>query len=99
MNIGILLIAAATAFTSNHPEEALPDAPPMVSPGPYSEFIMHVQQKLHQAGFNAGPVNGDLGPKTQAALAQYQISQNIPASGSLDDETLRALDMKRPEVQ
>jgi len=97
MNIGILLLAAATAFTSNHPEQAYPnDAPPLVSEGPYSEFISEVQRKLHQAGFDAGPVNGDFGPKTQTALGQYQISQNIPASGALDDLTLAALELKRP---
>lgn len=100
MDLRILILAAATAFTSNHPEEAHPnDAPPLVSEGPYSEFISEVQRRLHQAGFDAGPVNGDFGQKTQAALAQYQISESIPASGALDDETLRALDVKRPEVR
>ena len=31
------------------------------------------------------------GLKTQAALAQYQLSQVLPASGMLDDNTLREL--------
>ncbi len=100
MNIGILLLAAASAFTSNHPEAAYPnDAAPLVSAGPYTEFFSEVQRRLHQAGFDAGPVNGDFGPKTQAALTQYQISLNLPASGALDGLTLLALDLQRPDIR
>ena len=89
-------VIAATPFTSNHPEEAYPDnIPPLASPGPNSEFIKQVQQKLHQQGFDAGPVNGDFGAKTQAALAQFQLSRVLPASGALDDQTLAELGVSR----
>ena len=75
------------------------DIPPLVTPdGPYSDMIKEVQQKLHEAGFDAGPVNGDFGVKTQAALGQYQLSQLLPASGALDDATLKSLGVERPEV-
>lgn len=80
-----------------HPEEAIPDnLPRMTSPGPYDDFIKQVQQKLHQAGFDAGPVNGDFGEKTQAALAQFQLANTLPASGMLDGATMLALDVLRP---
>src|SRR6185295_5110679 len=80
-----------------HPEESIPDnLPRMTSPGPYDEFIKQVQQKLHDAGFDAGPVNGDFGAKTQAALAQYQLANLLPASGMLDGATLLQLDLQRP---
>ena len=46
----------------------------MLSPGPYAEFNKRVQQKLQELGFDAGPVNGDFGSKTQAALAQFQLA-------------------------
>ena len=83
-------------MTSLHPEEAYPDnAPRLTSPGPYAPLIEQVQQRLHQEGFDAGPVNGDFGSKTQAALAQFQLSRNIPASGSLDNATLDALGIYR----
>src|SRR3954464_1838854 len=82
-----------------HPEEAIPDnLPRMTSPGPYDEFIKQVQQKLHDAGFDAGPINGDFGPKTQAALAQYQLANLLPASGMLDGATLLQLDVARPAL-
>ena len=80
-----------------HPEEALPDNLPLLaSPGPYADFIKDVQQKLHQRGFDSGPVNGAYGTKTQAALAQFQLASALPASGALDDQTLRALGVQRP---
>ena len=86
----------AASFNSNHPEEAYPDdMPPITSGGPYSGLIEQVQQKLHEYGFDAGPVNGDFATKTQAALAQFQLSRLLPASGSLDNETLAELGVSR----
>lgn len=86
---------AAGAFTSLHPEEAIPDPVGTVTPSPYSGMISRVQEKLLELGFDAGPVNGDLGEKTQAALAQFQLSRIIPAGGQLDDRTLAELGIER----
>ena len=58
-------------------------------------MISRVQEKLLELGFDAGPVNGDLGEKTQAALAQFQLSRIIPAGGQLDDRTLAELGIER----
>jgi peptidoglycan hydrolase-like protein with peptidoglycan-binding domain len=90
-------VMAANAFTSLHPEEAIPDPVEQVSAGPYSGFIGKVQEKLRALGFDAGPVNGDFGEKTQAALAQFQLSRAIPASGQLDEQTLAELGVTREE--
>jgi peptidoglycan hydrolase-like protein with peptidoglycan-binding domain len=91
-----LAALAASPFTALHPEEAYPDsATPLVSLGPYTGLVQEVQKKLHQQGFDAGPVNGDLSGKTQAALAQFQLSRGVPASGQLDDQTLAALGVSR----
>jgi peptidoglycan hydrolase-like protein with peptidoglycan-binding domain len=99
---GALLVGASvpalaqTALPMN-PEEAIPDnLPRMTAPGPYDDFIKQVQQKLNELGFDAGPVNGDFGEKTQAALAQFQLANLLPASGALDDGTLRGLGIQRP---
>jgi len=98
--LGVLLLgptgaAAQSPFTSLHPEEAIPDPRGEMEQGPYSDFIKRVQERLHQEGFDAGPVNGYFGEKTQAALAQFQLAFSVPASGSLDDETLAALGVQR----
>ena len=90
--------AAGGSFTSLHPEEAIPDPAPQVSAGPYDDFIKRVQEKLRGLGFDAGPVNGDFGEKTQAALAQFQLSRTIPASGQLDDQTLAELGVARDDA-
>jgi peptidoglycan hydrolase-like protein with peptidoglycan-binding domain len=86
---------AAGGFSSLHPEEAHPDPIGQVSPDPYTGFIGRVQEKLRVLGFDAGPINGDFGGKTQAALAQFQLSRSIPASGQLDDQTLAELGVER----
>jgi peptidoglycan hydrolase-like protein with peptidoglycan-binding domain len=60
-----------------------------------TDFIKRVQEELKAQGFYAGPVNGDFGPYTQAALAQFQLSWPLPASGQLDVDTLLALGVAR----
>jgi peptidoglycan hydrolase-like protein with peptidoglycan-binding domain len=90
---------AATAFTSLHPEEAHPDPTEQPTPGPYTGFISRVQEQLRALGFDAGPVNGDFGGKTQAALAQFQLSRSLPASGQLDPQTLAELGVQRDAAQ
>ena len=90
---------AAGEFTAIHPEEAYPDPERPVSQDPYTGFITRVQEKLREYGFDAGPPNGDFGAKTQAALAQFQISRAIPASGQLDDQTLAELGLRRDDVE
>lgn len=98
----LLVLAPAPVFAGKavgdtHPEEAYPDnLPQLASPGPYAEMISQVQESLHQHGFDAGPVNGAFGTKTQAALAQFQLAMILPVSGALDDDTLRALGVERP---
>jgi peptidoglycan hydrolase-like protein with peptidoglycan-binding domain len=86
---------AADALTSLHPEAAYPDeSPRMSSPGPYAALYEAVQWKLRDLGFDAGPLNGDFGSKTQAALAQFQLSQGLPVSGMLDERTLAELGIR-----
>jgi Putative peptidoglycan binding domain len=96
-----LLLASGSAFAGKavgdmHPEEAIPNnLPVLASPGPYADFIKQVQETLHARGFDAGPVNGAFGTKTQAALAQFQLAMALPASGALDARTLVALGVDR----
>lgn len=50
------------------------------------------QRSLESKGFEVGPIDGILGPLTQAALRAFQEKQGLPRSGRLDAETLKALD-------
>ena len=55
------------------------------------ERIKQVQQKLKNQGHDAGPVDGVMGPKTQAALKEFQSAKGLKDSGQLDRETMAAL--------
>ena len=52
-----------------------------------SEEIRKVQQSLIDKGYDAGPVDGVLGPRTRAGIRQYQASEKLTVTGHLDVET------------
>ena len=89
------LASHAGPFTAIHPEEQYPDPQVRTDSDPYSDLISQAQEKLRSLGFAAGPVNGDFGTKTQAALAQFQLDSQIPVSGQLDERTLAELGIER----
>jgi peptidoglycan hydrolase-like protein with peptidoglycan-binding domain len=53
--------------------------------------VRSVQQALKQKGFDAGAVDGEMGPSTEAALRNFQQAQGLPQSGNPDQQTLSAL--------
>jgi peptidoglycan hydrolase-like protein with peptidoglycan-binding domain len=92
-----LAASASGPFTSLHPEQFVPPTADTGGPGLHESFISQLQAKLNALGFYAGEPNGDFGGKTQAALAQFQLSRAIPAGGQLDDRTLDELGLQRPQ--
>ena len=50
-----------------------------------------VQEALVEKGFDPGPVDGILGPKTKAALMKFQESAGLTANGEVDDATKSGL--------
>jgi peptidoglycan hydrolase-like protein with peptidoglycan-binding domain len=60
------------------------------APGMDQGTIKQVQEKLSDKGHDV-QADGVLGPKTQAALKEFQQKEGIQASGRLDQETLAAL--------
>ena len=92
------LTFSGSPFTSIHPEEAYPDPQLPAYFDPYADLISQVQRKLRERGFDTGPVDGDFNSKTQAALAQLQLSAGIPVSGQLDDATLAELGVEREQA-
>lgn len=59
-----------------------------------SSAVRGAQQALHQKGYDVGPIDGVMGPKTSAALREFQQAQGLKASGRLDRQTLAALDVQ-----
>jgi len=61
--------------------------------GWYAQVIV-MQQALKDKGFDPGPTDGVMGPRTAAALMAYQKSENLPTTGTLDGDTGAKLGMK-----
>lgn len=55
------------------------------------EQVKSAQEALKQKGFDPGPVDGMMGPKTQAALKEFQKSEQLNETGRLDAETMAKL--------
>lgn len=66
------------------------------SGGQSPEMVKQAQEKLSAEGHDAGPSDGKMGPKTQAALKEFQESKGLEASGRLDQETIAALGVSEP---
>ena len=49
--------------------------------------VRGAQQALRDMGFDPGPIDGRMGPRTAAAVREFQSKENIIASGQLDAET------------
>lgn len=63
-----------------------------------ASVVRRVQQRLHDQGYNAGPVDGKWGPNTQQALRQYQQTQGLNATGNIDTQTLSSLGFSRADI-
>jgi len=50
-----------------------------------------VQQDLADQGYYQGPIDGIVGPATQAAIVAYQQANGLPVSGVIDTPLLRSL--------
>ena len=59
--------------------------------GGNAEQVKAVQQALKDKGHDPGEVDGKMGPKTQAALRDYQQKEGLKATGRLDSETASKL--------
>jgi peptidoglycan hydrolase-like protein with peptidoglycan-binding domain len=59
------------------------------------EKVKAAQQALKDKGHDPGSVDGKLGPKTQAALRDFQKAQGIDTTGRLDAKTMQSLGVDR----
>src|SRR5437879_7303290 len=73
--------------------------PPASSPGqrivtqakPPDDVVRRAQEALDRAGYEIGIADGQMGPRTIAAIKRFQTDRYIAVSGQLDDATLAAL--------
>ena len=56
-----------------------------------SNLVADVQSALDNAGYNAGPADGDAGPQTREAVAGYQQDHGMTPTGRIDGPLLDSL--------
>ena len=69
-----------------HALPADPDTPEL-SNGSSGSEVSALQQALQNGGFNPGPIDGDFGPQTEAAVKAYQTARGNVADGIVGDQT------------
>jgi peptidoglycan hydrolase-like protein with peptidoglycan-binding domain len=55
--------------------------------------VMATQQALKDKGYDPGTIDGKMGPRTRAAVADYQKAEGLKQTGRLNDETRAKLGM------
>ena len=50
-----------------------------------------IEQALQDKGFEPGSVDGVIDSKTQSAISQFQRDNNLPATGTVDEQTAKQL--------
>ncbi len=56
-----------------------------------SEQVKSMQQALKDKGHDPGAIDGRMGPKTHAALSDFQKAEGLQATGRPDSETMAKL--------
>ena len=54
-------------------------------------IVTKVQKRLLDLGYDPGPVDGCLGPKTTEAIRSYQGDNQMPPSGDITSELVKSL--------
>jgi len=58
----------------------------------FSLITQQAQMRLAQLGFDPGTADGIFGPRTSAAIKEFQKQSGLPETGTLDSTTLAKLD-------
>jgi peptidoglycan hydrolase-like protein with peptidoglycan-binding domain len=56
-----------------------------------AELIRLVQIFLKESGFDPGPIDGVLGPKTREAIKRFQIKKELKPTGEIDEQTFNRI--------
>jgi len=57
----------------------------------YEERLHQIRIALRKRGYDAGPVDAAMGPRTADALRAFQERQGLPVTGRPDEATMTAL--------
>jgi hypothetical protein len=65
---------------------------------PKEDTNKEVQEKLNNQGLNVGEADGVIGPKTKAAIKEFQKTNGLEVTGKLDESTYKALEVEYREL-
>lgn len=63
----------------------------LMAMGGADDQLRRVQRGLNRAGYDAGPVDGVLGPRTRQAIRAWQVDHGQPVSGFVTPDVLAGL--------
>jgi hyperosmotically inducible protein len=75
-------------------DAAKQDQSPATTTGSQAQ-MMAMQRALKDKGFDPGPMDGIVGPRTASALKEYQKSENLAMTGTMDRDTAAKLGVTR----
>jgi hypothetical protein len=55
------------------------------------QVVVNVQSQLQRDGYYSGPVDGQLGPMTRQAIADFQADHGLAVTSAVDEPTLATL--------
>ena len=56
-----------------------------------NDEVKSIQNVLNNLGYDAGPADGIMGPKTRQAIKMYQQDHNLPVTGQLNSNSKKIL--------
>ena len=74
----------AASTTTTQRQQAPANRPP-------DDVVRLAQEALERAGYEIGVADGQLGPRTVAAIKRFQTDRYLPVTGQLDEATVGAL--------
>lgn len=90
--------AYTKAYSAPTPPGFIPDVASELSTG--GNNVSSVQQQLAQKGFDPGPIDGVSGPRTKAAIREFQKASGLKVDGIVGPKTQAALSSgARPTTQ
>lgn len=61
------------------------------TPAPPKRVVRAIQRELNRRGYDAGPVNGEIGLQVRAAVLAYEFDKQMPLTGAPDEAILKSL--------
>jgi len=83
---------AATNWTANASAPAIASPIAIAASGETKQYVSRAQRLLVELGYNPGPADGLVGPRTRQAIKTFERERGLPVTGRADLGVVRALE-------